>query len=439
MSSPQNTFLTQKRNRLSSSVTDSFQLLSTEEFIDINETKIPSIPFISFTDFNFDFQPSSKIIVAKKKPQTPKPSQQLITNENAMIKHISPRIDIHSLDEIPVNSLIKKYPQKKLNVVLDIDQTLIYSKDLEKFNDVTRQFITNDSHQIKVTVHSKKYEFVLNLRNHLKIFLESISKFATFYICTLSHEIYAKEIINILRQIADIEIRDENIVAVGAASNYKSFSKSISLFKNITNINNTIILDDTASVWVDSDLPNLILSKKYFSFKDVDIIPFQYIGTNNILLSRGCFYEDEKNTLPIYVENEYSSKMQLKYIESFIERAFKLSLIRNEEVLDSMRLLRRKVLMKCNINLDYYSYSKEMNLVKELIKYLGGNDNGDNSSITHFIVSSENKKLTQYFNRNNNIRLFGNKIAYYVNIKWLFHCYFYLQRMDESADEYRMW
>ena len=85
MSNPQNTFLTQKRHRLSSSVTDSFQLLSTEEFIDINETKISPIPFISFTDFNFDFQPSSKIIVPKKRPQTPKPSQQLITNENAMI------------------------------------------------------------------------------------------------------------------------------------------------------------------------------------------------------------------------------------------------------------------------------------------------------------------------------------------------------------------
>ena len=436
-------FLNQKIIRPSSRPSNSSDINPDEEFIDINNIKIPSTPFIPYSNFNFNFNSQNSPQNNKdnsKQKQTLYP-YPLITTENLIYSYISPKFDSLCLDEISLNSLMKIFPKKRLNVVLDIDQTLIYSKDLVKFNDVTRNLITDDTHKIKVNVQSKDYDFALNLRNHLKSFLQSISKFSTVYICTLSHENYAKQIIDILRKISNIEIKDDNIIAVGANSNYETFPKSISLFKNITNSKNTVILDDTASVWVDSDLPNLILSKKYFSFKDIDIIPFQYLGANNTRIERDCYFEDEQNTVPIYVENEFSSKMQLKYIASFIEKAFKLSIIRNEEMLDSMRKLKKRILMKCNINLNYFTYTKELNFVKDLIKYLGGNDNIEKSTTTHFIVSSKFKRLAQQTNGimyNNNGKESANKSVYYVNLKWLFHCYFYLEKMDELSDEYKM-
>ena len=41
-------------------------------------------------------------------------------------------------------------------------------------------------------------------------------------------------------------------------------------------------------------------------------------------------------------------------------------------------------------------------------------------------------------NRNNNQKyLFNENAKFYVNVKWLFHCYFYLIKMDENKEEYK--
>ena len=218
-------FLNQKR-KLS-------EFLNEDEFIDINNFSIPCIPFIVYSNLHFDYEPPQQ--QPKNEPSNTNTNNNSLQNENLICKQISPCTDCISLDDIPLNTLSKQFPERKLNIILDIDQTLIYSKDLEKFNETSKSLITNECHQIKVKVQSKIYEFVLNLRSHVKNFLQSISKYSTFYICTLSHEKYANEIVNILRNIANIEINDDNIIAVGAFSNYKPFYKSISLFKNITN------------------------------------------------------------------------------------------------------------------------------------------------------------------------------------------------------------
>ena len=163
-------FLNQKIIRPSSRPSNSSDINPDEEFIDINNIKIPSTPFIPYSNFNFNFNSQNSPQNNKdnsKQKQTLYP-YPLITTENLIYSYISPKFDSLCLDEISLNSLMKIFPKNRLNVVLDIDQTLIYSKDLVKFNDVTRNLITDDTHKIKVNVQSKDYDFALNLRNHLK-------------------------------------------------------------------------------------------------------------------------------------------------------------------------------------------------------------------------------------------------------------------------------
>lgn len=406
-----------------------------EEIEDINKNIFPTIHFLEYTAEHLNITVTDSVKYLNNK-EFVLPNTEII-KENFNYNFISPKFEQICLDSISLDELIKLFPYKKINIVLDIDQTLIYSKDLPRFNDSTKHLITDDSHQIQVNVLNRNYDLVFNLREYLKEFLFRLKKISKFYICTLSHENYARKIIQILKNHTNIEIPEENVVAVGAATNNAAFTKSLSLFKNLSNPKNTIIVDDSAIVWKNDDLQNLLLSKKFYAFNDLEFYAFQYIGDNNKRLDRDCYFEDDENKIPIYVENETSKNLQLKYLINFIENAFKLSLIRNEEIFFSMQKLKKRVLYKTKINFSYFIYAKDIEFLKEIVKYLGGDVTSDKTATTHFIVSIENVKLF-IKPQNNNYSDNGINTYYCVNLRWLFHCYFFLNKMDENLEEYKV-
>ena len=136
MNRPTSLFLNHKRNHC-----PTFLLSSEEEFIDINEINIPSIPFISFSDYNFDFQFSSKNNLISKRQTIINTSPQRIQNENLMSKNNQSITNINSLDAISLDSLTQRFPHRKINIILDIDHTLIYSKNMDKFNYLNKHLI----------------------------------------------------------------------------------------------------------------------------------------------------------------------------------------------------------------------------------------------------------------------------------------------------------
>ena len=71
----------------------------------------------------------------------------------------------------------------------------------------------------------------------------------------------------------------------------------------------------------------------------------------------GYLYEDVKHIQLIYTENENSSKMQLQYMETFIERVFKLSLLRNKTIIDFFKVLYVYVFLLLINNKIYYHAS----------------------------------------------------------------------------------
>ena len=274
-----------------------------EEIEDINKNIFPTIHFLEYTAEHLNITVTDSVKYLNNK-EFVLPNTEII-KENFNYNFISPKFEQICLDSVSLDELIKLFPYKKINIVLDIDQTLIYSKDLPRFNDSTKHLITDDSHQIQVNVSNRNYDLVFNLREYLKEFLFRLKKISKFYICTLSHENYARKIIQILKNHTNIEIPEENVVAVGAATNNAAFTKSLSLFKNLSNPKNTIIVDDSAIVWKNDDLQNLILSKKFYAFNDLEF----YV--NNMLTLKGL----GENALKLH--KEYMLDTLAKILKSF--------------------------------------------------------------------------------------------------------------------------
>ena len=313
---------------------------------------------------------------------------------------------------------MKKYYKRKINIILDIDQTLIFSKDEILFDPKIKNELTKDSNPIIVPNESQKnnpFRLIFDYRPKLKEFLIGLSKFCNFYVCTLAKENYAKMITYRIKKDIGIEIPDENIVAT---VNIKGFE----LFNGIET-KNTIIFDDNANVWI-KELKHLIVSKKFVSFLEKDY-KFDFVVEDYKIINY--------NSRPDFLftnETKSNNKFQLDYVLNFIEMAYKFSIIFQNDIVNSIGYMRKRIFNKVKLNIQYYSQNENYILINGIVKFLGGIMETDINQSTHFLLSEQNNLKKERLNLNNEV--------YFVNEQWIFDSYLFLQKMDENEREYKM-
>lgn len=143
----------------------------------------------------------------------------------------------------------KLFAEKKLILILDLDQTILHTNDRVSFCDFTFN-LNNRIHYVK-------------LRNNLDQFLEEISSLYEIHVYTMGTREYAKLICDYI---------DPNKVYFGdrivtRSENFNELKKNIGRITTIKQ--NVVILDDRADVW-DYD-PNLILIKPFWYHGMVDL------------------------------------------------------------------------------------------------------------------------------------------------------------------------
>ena len=348
-------------------------------------------------------------------PYTYIPKEIILPNP---IESIDNKFKYFCIKEIPLEILMKKYYKRKINIILDIDQTLIFSKDEMHIDPKMKNELIKDSNPIIVPNETQKdnpYRLLFDYRPKLKEFLEGLSKFCNFYVCTLAKENYAKMIIYRIKNEFGIEIPDENIVAT---INVKGFE----LFNGIE-VNNTIIFDDTANVWI-KELRHLIISKKFVSFLDKDC-KFDFIVDDYKLINYNA-----TNDFIFTNETKNNDKFQLDYVLNFIEMAYKFSIIFQEDIVNSIGYMRKTIFDKVKLNIQYYNQNQNYSLINGIVKFLGGTMETDINKTTHFLLSEQNILKKEKFNL--------NKEIYFVNEQWLFDSYLLLKKMDEKEPQYRM-
>ncbi len=340
-----------------------------------------------------------------------------ITLEN-LKESIDNKFKYFCIKEMPLEVIMRKYNKKKINIILDIDQTLIFSKDEMHIDPKMKNELIKDSNPIIVPNETQKdnpYRLLFDYRPKLKEFLEGLSKFCNFYVCTLAKENYAKMIIYRIKNEFGIEIPDENIVAT---INVKGFE----LFNGIE-VNNTIIFDDTANVWI-KELRHLIISKKFVSFLDKDC-KFDFIVDDYKLINYNA-----TNDFIFTNETKNNDKFQLDYVLNFIEMAYKFSIIFQEDIVNSIGYMRKTIFDKVKLNIQYYNQNQNYSLINGIVKFLGGTMETDINKTTHFLLSEQNILKKEKFNL--------NKEIYFVNEQWLFDSYLLLKKMDEKEPQYKM-
>ena len=306
------------------------------------------------------------------------------------------------------NYFLNFNPENKLNLVVDLFNTLVYGNTLENENKVNEnQFIFKyEEKEIKV-----------GLRKNINFFFNELSKFCNIYIYSNIKDELGKIIIDKLKERFSIKIN----------SYYDSQNNNKDLKNLNLNKQNTLIIDDMVNVWKNEK--TIILPSKKFINKDKNqekiLICYNY---NNI--KEGKIENIKKtyeNSINYFIETENcNNEGQLYYLVRIIQIIY--ILVNNLKIKTSLAfsLIRGFLFYGYSFNLKYCTEEIENDL-KFMIETLGGEIlNAKQASyalIGKKVYEKDKNKIIEMKNNNNPIFL--------VKEDFLIDSFYNIHKMNE--------
>ena len=366
------------------------------------------------------------------------------TNENSneykkelieIINQISTKYNInHSIYDNniigKIDNIILKSKNNKINIILDIDQTLVYSQRIYNEKDkiqILNDNIYSDNHFIEFYLENKKYIYYIQVRNGLKDFILKLSPYCNFYVNTMANPIYIKSVLNLLNKAYNLNLYNGGNCANNVFITYQNEKKTLP--PEITKDGNFLILDDNIYAWDKTYLANIIPVRKFYgSFNNInseensfDTIYQYYFFTNKIY----CFNEQKRefydlnNKLPFCSEASWSDNHQLNNISKLIIKIYLLNKLLNIPVSFSFFNIINNILNDCKIFYD----GEDKYFIDDLVILLGGTLISNINNATYVLIKENNNKYVNEL-KNSNYN--------FINIKWLFDTYFSFIKCKEE-------
>ena len=460
-----------KKNKIEKSYLSISDLSDFQDIKEINEKQEKTMELIvpKMINMNKDvssYEPEKEKIEKIIKNEIMDSSQRLWLNN-----HIKEIIDM------PLTSVI--YKGKKLEIIFDLDNTLIFSF-IKSFSKEEIEDMINNNKEKKMYFFSFKNKnqsiyssFII--REGIQEFIDFTKEFCNYHIRTLAQKPYARKVVEKLEK--NFGIKFDKIIMRDGRIRKERYVKSIQEFDNKKKINNdnTIIFDDSVLVWVD-DLSNVIPSKKFFDklfgISCVEQNKEKINDFNGILKSHGrfCYHSFSKKELniknqsttkipecPFYLfkqqgdkyyydiyNGEYfgSDKKQFIYMKNVVKVIYYFIYHDNVPLYEAIKLIRFNTLYGKFFYLKYVINSRKK-ILCDIIKVCGGEiiEPDDDDSINFkmkkiFLVCSVNK----YENERNNIinEVSNNENYILVNEKFILDCYYFMTDLGNNCtnDEY---
>ena len=364
--------------------------------------------------------------------------------------------EMHLLNKY-ITSILNTYKpdnmfSNKLNIVFDLDNTLLYSKTNDLIDD--RWFTLNNIFKYEVEIQGKFIRGIYMFRPGLKEFFAKTKSFCSYYIYSMGINSYAEYLSEKLQN--EYNVTFEKTIGRISDIELKKYLHKLHLDPA-----KTVIIDDQVQVWDTlygkskfNNLHCLINSYKFIAeafmggdigrFMKKDMMPFCYCYTdiNNHFSLRyqgdGLFVENKKG-IPYHIEYERSQKFQFEYLSGFLKDVYTLNNYLKCECSLLIKILKCRILLGYTFSLRYVDCVNKTDLFK-MIETCGGKvfDHLLPEKITHMIVDDITlDEFKQFYSRVTTHNDAWKHIRI-VNPKFIFDCFFMGCKMDEQEDMYQL-
>ena len=301
----------------------------------------------------------------------------------------------------------KLLEDKKMVLVLDLDQTLIHSTEQEKYLRTPQELMQHELRDSLFRLSRPWEKMMLKLRPFVYTFLKEACTMFEIYLCTTGTRSYALKV-NEFLDPEKVYFKNSRIIA--REDLFETDEKSLDLVLREQRM--VLALDDTKSVWRKNEV-NLILVKKYHYFDSDDDL-------SHVSLSALETDEDETTgTLPAVLE-------ELKVIHRlFFNPKFEAGLSHRNV---GFIFARRSVLRGCTLSFKHIFPSdcmRENSRLWLMAEELGAKISMDNLlyPITHMVTWFATAEEFQEAELEEFIL---------VHPKWLRACYYAVSRVSEN-------
>ena len=385
---------------------------------------------------------------------------------------------IKNISALPIEEILIK--DKKFEIVFDLDNTCMFSylcnNGREEGIAIMSKYKNKNIKCFEFEYQGKKMYSILILRKGLKEFLGYIKDLANFHISTLAAKNYAEKIVEMLAKDYKIEFKK-----FSSRNNSVKNRKYINDLNNDENLlfpelseSNTIIFDDSVSVWekenesfnvipskkfVDKELkmPNVNPNNKAKSHLDIFLDTYSPYSYNqfkkekepswkkqSIVTKLNCpFYQYKNKDTINYNESffaEYfnSPKYQFIYMKNVIKVLYCLVFHNDLEISDAIKLVRLNALNGKKFYLKFLN-DEQKNILKDIIETCGGEVHyppvGEEESIIDlskkiFLVVSKREYSIREKEIYKEIREHNNYIL--INEKFILDSYYFMTDLGES-------
>lgn len=379
---------------------------------------------------------------------------------------------LKAINNLPIKN------EKVINLVLDIDHTLLYAERTDKDSYEKSLLNGNVLNYIKFTYLNQNNYFKITYREDLlRMIFEIKDYIKNIYISTAGVREYAESIINNLIKKFNYLIRFNQILSATENSLFSPqtkqliYKKELSIFNDWKNHfesnRNSIIIDDTSAIWIDNKDKYCILPSFKFINKKNDKMnrPFfdnmkeLMVGVSidddelNKIIEYPLIYYNNENIKKLYLEDYFSNPYQFPPHIECRESTIKQSIywkdiiiltvkflqyfnLEDKATAEIIYLLRNIVFANLYISLDFVkclSGVKDHYLFKIIESYGGKVVHFRDDQLTHIVFNNYtyNKVRELAFNYKR-----AGKEVFYVNSHWIIKSVYCFKRLNELEAEF---
>jgi len=354
----------------------------------------------------------------------------------------------------------------KLNLVLDIDETLVSSLWRPEEVSIARSAIMSQNQNVKYSNLRVKLmagedpcHILVLYRPKLRFFLENIARYFNIYVYSHGMTKYVYEILNDIDPDRKL-INRNNIIANNLRTQVSDTSRKCLSKLNLNdkeNLKKTLIIDDILNVWLEEYSKNVIISKKFIPFYDI---------SENKAKNQGYYVIFDKeikqylsfapSNTEYYIDKALNENVGINQLEKITNKLLDISFNYNKnlmffndcEILDVAWLLEKEMqkilngmclavneiesLGKLHINIQF--------LTKQMIEKMGGVQLSQaelfkNLNVKYLIVDKDNlekkqiivEEILKVVNQENEE---NKREINIIDNKWISDCYFNMSFID---------